>query len=444
MQQQLPAGACREDALDVCVASTARVAFGGDQHMLAEGGQIMTTDRTAIRRRLAVRRTAYRPPWGGRKTRHGTIVASLAATLAATVAVGVGVALARAEHSRRSARARLARDRQFALLPGEQPLDGLRRMALGQLDLAVELLEDDPGGVLTEHSVHETRKALKRLRALVRLLQGELGEREFKRENAALRDAGLRLAGARDAEVMVGTLDRLCSLHSKQLARRTGVLELRRALVAERARATEGSQGDAAARAEVLRALRAARTRVQGWTLSRHDGIEALEPGLRRLYRQGRSRGRRAARRKGGRPRVMHEWRKRVKDLRYAAEMLDRRDPCEGHDPAGRKAGERNGSRKQPPYLGRIARRADELGELLGEDHDLVMLAERIRADASRSGSDRPVLDKRTRRTLLNLITQRRKRLRRRALREGERLYRRRPGTFVRDVSDAYARAARV
>ena len=49
--------------------------------------------------------------------------------------------------------------------------------------------------------MHETRKALKRLRALVRLLREELGEQAFERENAALRDVARRLAGARDAEV---------------------------------------------------------------------------------------------------------------------------------------------------------------------------------------------------------------------------------------------------
>ena len=49
-------------------------------------------------------------------------------------------------------------------------------MILGQLDLAVELLEAFPRRRPAAHTVHETRKALKRLRALLRLLRGELGE----------------------------------------------------------------------------------------------------------------------------------------------------------------------------------------------------------------------------------------------------------------------------
>ena len=435
------------------MAPAARVAFGGDEHMLAQRGEMMTTDRTAIRRRLTVRRAAHRPPWGGRKTRHGSIVASVAATLAATVAVGVGVALAKAERDRRSARARTARARQFALLPGERPGEGLRRMALGQFDLAIELLEADWGGLLTEHAVHETRKSLKRLRALTRLLEDELGPRACARENALLRGAGMRLAGARDAEVIVDTLDRLCARHPRELGRRRSLPELRSALVAERTRETVSASKDTATRAEVLADLRAARAGLAEWTPSRRDGFKAIEPGLRRLYRQGRRRLRRAARRRGDTARAMHEWRKRVKDLRYAAEMLDRMDPAAQVN-AGKRRRERSGRRKDAPPLRQLARWADEVGELLGEEHDLVLLAERVRAAGKRRGAgkrggrassqhDRVVLDKKTRRTLLKLIARRRKRLRRMALREGKRLYRRRPGKFVRRVGEAYARQAR-
>jgi hypothetical protein len=437
----------------VGMAPAARVAFGGDKHMLAQGGEMMTTDRTAIRRRLAVRRAAYRPPWGGRKTRHGSIVASVAATLAATVAVGVGVALAKAERDRRWARERTVRARQFALLPGERPGEGLRRMGLGQCDMAIELLENDWGGMLTEHAVHETRKSLKRLRALIRLLEDELGDGAFARENALLRGAGMRLAGARDAEVIVDTLDRLCARHPGKLEHRGGLAELRSALVADRARDAMNASEDAVTRSEVLADLRAARGGLAEWTPSRRDGFKAIEPGLRRLYRQVRRRLRRAARRRGDTARAMHEWRKRVKDLRYAAEMLDRMDRAAQAN-AGKRRRERSGRRKDAPPLRQLARWADEVGELLGEEHDLVVLAERVRATTKRGRAgaqgdglspqrDRVVLDKKTRRTLLKLIARRRKRLRRVALREGKRLYRRKPAKFVRRLGKAYARQAR-
>ena len=457
MQHELSAGTRCEHARRVRMPAAAAVAFGGDQHMLAERGQMMTTERTAIRRRLAVRRTSNRPPWRGRKPGHGSIVAPLAATIAATVAVGVGVALAKSERERRSARAQRSRDRQFALLPGERLADGLRRMTLGQLDLAIELLESDGGplppsrangGPLPpEQAVHETRKALKRLRALIRLLEDELGEQTCAREHATLRDAGRRLARARDAEVMVGTLDDMLGRHPGKLAHRRGVAKLRGQLVADRDRAAEAMLGDRATRAHVLADLRAVRGRVAEWQLSDRDGIQAVEPALKRLYRQGRRRRRRAARGTGDRARAMHEWRKRVKDLRYAAEILDRHDPADRTGTAkGKRARRRRKQaqrRSDQSHIHRLARLADELGELLGEEHDLVLLAARVRADAEDGRGGGGGTGRATRRILLKLIARRRKRLRGQALREGKQLYGRRPRNFVGRVRAAYARAAR-
>jgi CHAD domain-containing protein len=259
------------------------------------------------------------------------------------------------------------------------------------------------------------------LRALLRLLRHELGEHAFARESATLRDVARRLAGARDAEVLVDTLDTLTKRSGKPARR--GVKRLRRELVAERDRAARGYFAAQAVRAEVLAELRAMRGRVARWSLPDLPGIGLLEPGLRAIYEQGRRRLRRAARAKDARGkdkrgRALHEWRKRVKDLRYAAEMLDRQGS--GRDRAIR----------------RLARRADRLGETLGEEHDLAVLAELVNAaDAAFQGR------KGDRRALLKEIARRRAKLRKRALRDGRRLYRRKPKRFVRDVRREYARA---
>ena len=404
----------------------------------------MTADWAAIRRRLAVRRTANRPPWSGRQAGHGSIVAPLAATIAASVAVGVGVvALAQAERARRSAKAQRARDRRFVQLPGEPLEEGLRRMALGQLALAIELLSGDGNGdrkggrksggkddwkggknASNERAVHETRKALKRLRALLRLLRGTLGERRFAHEYEILRDAAQRLAGARDAEVMVGTLDALLERQPRKLARRRAVIELRKLLVAQRASAIQRTLGDRATRREVLCELTGLRERAQLWNLPQRPGITIVESDLRRVYRKGRRHHRHAGRAAGqsvigGRgktsTRALHEWRKRVKDLRYAAEMLGLRP---------------------------LARRADVLGELLGEEHDLALLAALLPAPGRAPFKGKR--GKQTRKTLLKQIARRRRRLRKRALSEGKRLYRRSPKQFARRVRRAHARAARL
>jgi CHAD domain-containing protein len=275
-------------------------------------------------------------------------------------------------------------------------------------------------------AVHETRKALKRLRALLRLLQRELGEEVFAREDAAVRNVARRLSGARDTEVMLATLDALIERHPSELARREGVRRLRRALLAEHERVELRTLGDSAALEQVLMQLRALRVRVATWPLRDRDASKLVDVGLRSLYAQGRKRYRRADRTRGKDMRAMHVWRKRVKELRYVAEMLERR-PLSQRKRNGRSA-----------RLHRLADRADALAEVLGEDHDLAVLAERVQAEA-KSGKRAPKkslrIGRATRKTLLKLIARRRRKLRKRALRDGERLYRRSPKRFLRELS---------
>jgi CHAD domain-containing protein len=397
-------------------------------------------------------------------------VASLAATVAATVTVavgvGVGVALARSERERRLERERelelerqrdrqLQLDRQLALAPGERLADGLRRMALGQVDMTLELLGagggagagagDAPDDVAAiagppdEHAVHETRKALKRVRALLRLLACELGAETCAREHAALREVAGSLSGARDAAVMLGTLDGVIERHPRALGRRRGVLELRRRVRAEQARMERQTLADPAARAAVLGELHALRWRVAAWNLSDRDGIALIEADLEKLYGQGRRRRLRVVRRRGDRTIALHEWRKRVKDLRYAAEMLERRSTGGAPDANGSGRSDRAGER-----LRQIASRADALGELLGEEHDLAVLAAHLRAGELRGREGETWrTGRRTRERLLQAIAKRRRTLRKRALRDGRRLYDEPPEKFLRRVSAAYARQAR-
>ncbi len=279
-----------------------------------------------------------------------------------------------------------------------------------------------------EQAVHETRKALKRLRALLALLRPELGRKRYTRENAALRDCARHLAGARDAEVMVGTLDALVQRHPARLARSAAVRALRAQLHAEREAAAALAVRDPRVRGEVLGELRAVRARVERWEL-RERGFRSLAPGLERTYREGRVGLRTAHRGAGGgrggsgsgkrrrrNTEALHAWRKRVKDLRYVTETLDR-------------GGRGNGS---STYTRSVARRADRLGEALGEEHDLALLEARVRERSRQFAGERG-----TRKRLLALIARRRRSLRKGALREGERLYRRKPRRFVRRLRRA-------
>jgi CHAD domain-containing protein len=316
-----------------------------------------------------------------------------ASALAAGGAIAAGGKLVRDRVAERDRRKRAQR---YRLEPGESPREGIRRVARGQLDLSIGLLEDGRGHA---EAIHEARKALKRLRAALRITRGSLGSNRYRHENVILRDAGRALSGSRDAQVLLERLDELAERHAGELDG-SAWKQLRHALESS---AETGDDGKAAA--SVVGALSDARVRVGSWPLPAKGGPEALAPGLQRIYR----RGRRALHVAQQEPSTenLHELRKRVKDLWHAAQLL---------------------RSTAPNQMKKLARRAHHVSDLLGEDHDLAVLMERARAQ---SGLLTPVeLEKLTR-----LIAHRRKRLQQEALKRAGRLYKRKPGKLARAVA---------
>ena len=294
--------------------------------------------------------------------------------------------------------------RRFRLRDGEPVREGIVRIADSQLEMAIERLEGDTDEDLGT-AVHEARKSFKRLRTTVRLARDELGDEVYRRENAAFRDAGRRLAGARDSQVLLETLAAISERYPDE-APPARFLRFRRTLAGQHASAQRRLQ-DGAARAEVVSELRETRARVGDWPLAR-EGLDSLAPGFRRIYRRGR-RAYRTARREPS-SENLHELRKRAKDLWYAAQILR---------PASAKR------------MKRLAREAHQLSNLIGEEHDLAILLER--ADERRDRFD----DQATVAELADLIERRRDELRQEALSVGRRLYRRKPRKLVRPLEES-------
>jgi CHAD domain-containing protein len=265
----------------------------------------------------------------------------------------------------------------------------------------------EPTDVERAKLVHETRKTIKRMRALGRLLRYELGEQELERVEDSLRTAGRRLAGARDAEVRLATLERLRARHPRALELK-GVERLN-----ERLRGEREQTGELASPRDVLKDIEEMRRALRHWNLVDPD-FDALSPGLRRLYGEGRRRHARLKREHGCDAERVHDWRKRVKALYYALDMLG--------------ASDAKGARG-------VTRRAKHLGELLGEEHDLWMLGVYVECHPDACGEDTSAHER-----LLKLIERRRKRLRKRALAGGARLYRRKPRKFARRIGDSLRR----
>jgi CHAD domain-containing protein len=310
------------------------------------------------------------------------------AAAAAGAAVVAG-ALAAGKVARDRVRsAHIEQERAFRL-DGEEPAaDGLRRIARGQIDDAADRLHDARNDGA---AIHDVRKDLKRLRAVVRLARDDLGRDVYRHENTAFRDAGRDLSGARDAKVLVETLDDLTRRHADEIPE-GAFAGLREQLDGERAEHDRRAADDPVL-SSVLAALEEARGRVAAWPLTEDAGYETLKSGFKRIRRRGR-RALRAARKKRSEE-TLHELRKRAKDLWHAAQIL------------GPVA---------PKRMKRIRRRAHRLSDLIGAEHDLAVL----RAAAAKH---RDTLSAQERELLRGLIRRRRRRLRRQALRRARKLY---------------------
>ncbi len=327
-----------------------------------------------------------------------------AAALVGAAAVGGKLALDKRASSRHNS------ERAFRLCKDEPTPDGIRRIARGQLDQAHDELADGPKRKLAT-AVHDTRKGFKRLRATVRLARGALGDDTYRRENIALRDAGRCLAGVRDASVLIETLDALEKASGNDLPRHA-TTKLRAQLRGERKLALESLKADETLVATVLDEIDSARTRTSAWTFD-VDGFEAVEPGLRRIYRRGRNAMRRAQEEPSSAN--LHAWRKRVKDLWYAEQLLR---------PAS------------PKRMKKLAKRTHYLADLLGDDHDLAELRNYVATH--RSCFD----DGAAQVALTAVIDRRRKVLQDEAFAVGPQLYRRSPARFAKAIGRRWRKRA--
>ncbi len=276
--------------------------------------------------------------------------------------------------------------------------DTVRACAREQVAGAIACLEgagEDP-----VEAIHDARKHVKKLRALLRLARPALGAKAYRAEGARLRDVGRALSAARDADVLVATVEALAQRSAGRLP-----AERFEQLLADLRADVEGRTDDAAVRAVALADLRDALERVGAWPLQ-GAGWDVACSGIARSYARGREAA--AVARHEPSTEHLHEWRKRVKDLWYQERLL---------------------VAVWPPLLEAHGKQARALAELLGDEHDLAVLAEWIER------SPAPAVD------VLGLVRERREQLCGQAQRLGRRLYAESPKAFGRRLA-AYMHAA--
>lgn len=277
----------------------------------------------------------------------------------------------------------------------------VRRIAGEQIDKAIGEIEDDQ---LDRHeTVHQVRKRCKKIRGLVRLVRPSF-EDVYDRENAWYRDAARTLSYIRDAQSIIETYDALVQRFQDEIAADT-FDSIRKTLVERRQKVAEDEVGIDERLDQFLKRMQLGRERVDAWKLD-DDEFDTVAAGLAKTYR----RARKAMDRAYDEPTSenFHQWRKRVKYHWYHARIL-------------RSLWE--------PVVGAHRDAADELADMLGDEHDLAVLGETLVSEPADFGDCSAV------ETFLALVDRRRLELRADAHSLGRRLLAEKPKHLCRRLA---------
>src|SRR5262245_20911209 len=194
---------------------------------------------------------------------------------------------------------------------------GIHRVAKSEMEKVREYV-DGSSKESRDVMVHEARKSLKRLRAMLRLVRPAIAGKVYRRENIAFRDAARPLSEVRDAKILVETLDKIVKTNVRVPPRRP-FAAVGRELVRQQHEVREKVLDQDEAFAIVDSAMKDALERLDDWA-DVHDGWSSVGEGVRGVYRLGR----RAMAVVHEKPTVehLHEWRKQVKYLRHQLELL--------------------------------------------------------------------------------------------------------------------------
>jgi CHAD domain-containing protein len=290
----------------------------------------------------------------------------------------------------------------FELKPDEKLRRGIRRIARNQLDKALELLTGEESASRDE-AVHEVRKSLKKVRAVLRLVRAAIGESNYRAENTCFRDAARPLTTVRDAKILIETFDNLLEHFHGHVAGRS-FEATREALQANLRAVRREVLDEQGAFAVTAATLRQARDRVKDWA-DLPNRWSAIGDGVESVHCQAAESFRAAT----NSPTVekLHEWRKQAKYLRYQLEILR---PL------------------WPERMEELADEADRMTELLGDDHDAAVLRQKLTDDPERVGGAGNV------ELLVALLDRRRTELQQEAITLGERFFQEPSRPFARGL----------
>ena len=299
----------------------------------------------------------------------------------------------------------------FELKEKEFLTKAAKRCLKEEADAALHFLKEAQKSKKTSEQddlIHEIRKSLKKVRAVLRLIRSEIGEAVYKNENTLIRDAGRKISKIRDSHVLVETLVGL-GKENKEIKRVKAYKNIHDHLL----RSRNAARHEIFLNPDVLKSVCSAicefKVRVEKWKLPRNNW-GSIQTNVRDIYKAGRKALKAAM--KDPSVEKLHELRKQVKYLRHILEVFE---PV------------------WPALLKNVEKETHRLADLLGEDHDLAILKQTV-LDQVKECDLGPQS-----RVLSRQIEPKRKALETKAISLAKRVYTDRPKEFVNQLKSYWA-----
>lgn len=278
---------------------------------------------------------------------------------------------------------------KYFLTSDENLTDGVRRILTEQLNAAIDELSHTQGSLDT--AVHEARKSIKRSRSLLRLIRPAIGD-AYSRENQRLQSVGRDLSELRDAQALIETLADLKehNPHDSHAEDATDEFKAASDSLSERKEKIATALEANGKIQEAVARLRETLTNVAELSLKRVD-FPIVTDSVKTTVKRGSKAFSKAYSKP--KPENFHEFRKRVKDLRYQISLL---------------------TEIWPDVLEGYADAAEKLEQHLGDDHNLAVLDE-VLGDGGNGDRKSPAIHK--------LARKRQAKIRDKAEQLGKRIY---------------------
>lgn len=286
----------------------------------------------------------------------------------------------------------------YRLEPGRPIADSIRRIGAEQTNSILTRFNAKTG---EGEAVHEARKAIKRLRALLALIRPAIPGDEYGTLQEHLKTVARSVSALRDAQAMLATFVKL-EAHDRALA--TGPIA---AALHKHLQARHDQAGRHIDRAMVTAAKKTVKEVADGFKklTFEHDGFTPIATALEENYRKARKAMAHAY--DDGHDEAFHDWRKLVQRHWRYLQLLILAWP-----------------KGIQPHIA-LAR---ELSEILGEDHDLSVLSALVMTESKHLGAEKAVA------AYLGLCKKRQRALRAKAVVVGTRLFAEKPASFARRI----------